>query len=296
MKRNVALKVIRHDAGRVATSRARFEREIRAMAALSHPNVVPIIDYGVTADGVVYLAMELLSGADLASVVAQHGPLSPSRVVTLMEQAARALAHAHSRGVIHRDVKPSNLFVCDEGGDSEHVKLLDFGIAKLEDEGQSLTMTEAFVGTPAYVAPEAISGQAASPAGDLYSLGAVAFFALTGAPPFEALSRAGVLQAHLVRRAPRVDELRPEVSSEVSDIVARALAKSPKDRYATAGAMADDLRRALFRMRDVEVDAPEASAVVVRSSDPADDTTSTSDDLLTTSLAPGARAAAYEGS
>lgn len=293
LKRSVALKVIRHDAGKAETSRARFEREIRAMAALSHPNVVPIIDFGVTGDGVVYLAMELLSGADLATVVARKGPLAPSRAITLIEQAARALAHAHSRGVIHRDVKPSNIFVCDEGGDSEHVKLLDFGIAKLEDEGQSLTMTEAFVGTPAYVAPEAVAGQPSSSAGDVYSLGAVAFFALTGAPPFEALSRAGVLQAHLVRRAPRVDELRPGLPAEVGDIVARALEKSPKDRYPTAGAMAEDLRRALFRMRDVSGDLPVA-AVAARAAVPSEDASTTSDDTISPVLV-GASAPAHPG-
>lgn len=249
IKRNVALKVLRREASQLTTSHARFEREIKAMATMSHPNVVQILDYGVTGDNVVYFAMDLLEGKDLAGLVATTGPLEPVRAITLVEQAARALAHAHARGIVHRDVKPSNLFVCDSGGESEHVKLLDFGIAKLEDEVRHITMSEAFVGTPHYVAPEMIVGRGASFAADIYSLGAVAFFALTGAPPFDALSRSGILDAHLAKSAPRVEDLRPSVSPEIGDIVARALAKNPDDRYLSARAMAEALRHVLWKMR-----------------------------------------------
>jgi tRNA A-37 threonylcarbamoyl transferase component Bud32 len=258
LKRNVALKVIRVEASQHEKSRARFEREIKATAAMSHPNVIRILDYGVTRDNVVYFAMDLLTGKDLAALVSAEGPLDPARAVALVEQAARALAHAHARGVIHRDVKPSNLFVCDDGDESEHVKLLDFGIAKLEGEARHITMTEAFIGTPQFAAPETIAGSGASAAADVYSLGAVAFFALVGEPPFDALSRAGVLNAHLVQEAPRVEALRPSVPKEVADIVARALVKDPGGRYASAHAMAIALRHALWRMRGESLESEAA--------------------------------------
>jgi serine/threonine protein kinase len=157
--------------------------------------------------------------------------------------------YAHAHGVVHRDVKPSNLFVCDDGDVNEHVKLLDFGIAKLESDAHHLTTTETFVGTPRFAAPEMIAGRGASASADVYSLGAVAFFALTGEPPFDALSRSGILNAHLVQQAPRVEALRPSVPTEVADIIARALVKALQGRYPSAQTMANALRHALWRMR-----------------------------------------------
>jgi serine/threonine-protein kinase len=258
LKRPAALKVMRRDRSQVKTSHSRFEREIKATAAMDHPNVVRILDYGVTSDHVVYFAMDLLAGKDLARLVASNGPLDPVRAVLLIEQAARALAHAHARGVVHRDVKPSNLFVCDDRDGTEHVKLVDFGIAKLDGDARPLTLTEAFVGTPLYAAPELISRNEASPATDIYALGAVAFFALTGSPPFEALSRAGVMTAHLIQSAPRVDAVRRSVPPDVAGIVARALEKDPAARHPSAQAMANELARVLWRIRGRSVESEEA--------------------------------------
>ncbi|MFO0676542.1 MAG: serine/threonine-protein kinase [Polyangiaceae bacterium] len=154
--------------------------------------------------------------------------------------------------------KPSNLFVCDDGDGNEHAKLLDFGIAKHDAASRSITMTAAFVGTPHYAAPEMISGVEAGFSSDLYSLGALAFFALTGSPPFDALSRSGVLHAHVNRSAPRVDSVRPAVPSEVADIVARALEKDPAARFPSAQAMSQALQRVLWRMhRDALEHAPD---------------------------------------
>jgi len=180
----VALKLLRGPARKRAAV-ARFEREIRALAGLSHPNIVSVFDFGVTDEGTWYYAMELLEGQNLRELVERQGPLPPDRVAALATQIAGALVEAHAGGVVHRDIKPDNIFVV--GGPSGLAKLLDFGIAKTLGE-EALTATGWVPGTPAYMSPEALRGQPADPRSDIYALGCTLQFALTGTPPGERVS------------------------------------------------------------------------------------------------------------
>ena len=237
--REVALKILRVEGDPDALAATRFEREVRATAELAHPNTVRVFDHGATPDGLVYYAMELLRGEHLRALVRREGPLPVPRALHLVGQAARALAEAHARGIVHRDVKPENLFVTDAGGELDFVKVLDFGVAKLVRSGQSdLTRVGSITGTPSTMSPEAITSGEIGPPADVYALGAVLYFALTGRMPFEG-DPATLLVAHLTEPVipPSLRTTRA-IPLDVERVVMRALAKDPADRYAEAGAFA----------------------------------------------------------
>jgi hypothetical protein len=223
LKRDVAVKILRSDRSILPGEAVqRFEREVRATSELSHPNTVRVFDYGVTDDGLCYYAMELLDGENLGQLVAREGALAPSRAAQIVLQAARALAEAHAKGIIHRDVKPENLFVMTFGGGHDYVKVLDFGIARTLEE--DITRSGWLVGTPGWIAPEILTGLHADARADVYALGAVLRFAILGerraaAAPGEPTSGEGV--------APALDV-----------VIARAIAAAPADRYADAGELA----------------------------------------------------------
>ncbi len=235
LKRHVAVKILRREC-MTPPLVSRFEREIRAMTLLSHPNTVRILDCGATSEGLLYYAMELLGGETLSALVAREGPLSPLRAIHIVRQAARALAEAHARGIVHRDIKPANLLVTEIGGEPDFVKLLDFGIAKHGVLGESVNLTNAgmLIGTPAYMSPEQASSGQVDCRADLYSLGAVLFYALTGRPLF--LGSASMLvAAHLAGVPPVPSAYSPHFVHPLLDSVVRTcLAKSPGDRFATA--------------------------------------------------------------
>ena len=263
IKRDVALKVMMlTDTSRPAQVRARFDREIRALMALDHPHAVRILDFGTVGDRINYFTMDLLVGCDLAQLVRKEGRLPPLRVLALLEQAARAVAQAHRLGIVHRDIKPSNLFISDVGDDVGHVRLLDFGIAKLDDDtDESLTATGAFVGTAHFAAPELALGKDATAASDIYALGAVAYYALTGRTPFAGLTLAGVLGALVSGEITPLEELSPGLDPEVTAIVRQAMSPKPEQRFATAAALADALRNALWRLRAQGVSPIDAPAL-----------------------------------
>lgn len=241
LRRDVALKILR-DAGPQSVSR--FEREVQALADLRHPNTVRVFDYGSTDDGLLYYAMELLVGVDLAELVKKTGPLAPARAVHLMLQASRALGEAHQKGMVHRDVKPENLFIAVAGGEVDFVKLLDFGIVRLEEESETLTQQGHIAGTPAFMAPEVGRGADANARSDVYALGAVLYYLLTGSPPFEAKGTAAILAAH--QNQPVVPpSLRMEVplAPDVEAVVMACLSKDPEARPANASALADALTK-----------------------------------------------------
>ena len=167
--RRVAIKILRPESSARPALVERFRREARVTARIEHENVVECLDVGVSDAGECFYVMEWLRGEDLQALLRRERTLAWPRVRAILAQVCRALAAAHERGVVHRDLKPGNVFLVQRGDNRDFVKLLDFGIAKLEDEGQSLTMTEAFVGTPAYVAPEAVAGQPSSSAGGIGS-------------------------------------------------------------------------------------------------------------------------------
>jgi serine/threonine-protein kinase len=241
--RAVAIKVLLDELAAMPDQRARFVREAKALSALSHPHVVPINDFGI-ADGMPYLVMELLEGRTLEQLLAAEGPLEPARALDIFRQMLRGLAFAHSRGIAHRDLKPGNVFLQSLPDHADHVRLLDFGLAKFFDvEGsrtdETLTKAGIVFGTPAYMAPEQATGEAADARADVYGAGVMLFELLTNRRPFQAASRADLLRAHLVTSPPRPEALRPglALAPELSALLDRALAKDPGARFPDAGAL-----------------------------------------------------------
>jgi hypothetical protein len=244
--RPTAVKVLSADGGDPGTGIARFEREVQLSASLTHPNTITIFDFGRTADDTFYYAMEYLDGIDLEQMVEDHGPLPPERTVYLLRQILGSLAEAHQRGIVHRDVKPSNIFVTQRGGLYDFVKVLDFGLARQVDTGgeASLTKTGMVFGTPRYIAPESVSGARQSDGrSDLYNVGGVAYWLLTGRPLFPGSSSLDLIIDH-VKTIPQppssVTDL--EIPPELDAIVMKCLEKDPADRYQTAEEMMEALQ------------------------------------------------------
>jgi hypothetical protein len=250
LRRDTAVKVLLPS--RVGElSVVRFEREVKLTALLTHPSTVAIYDYGRTPDGVFYYAMEYLEGGDLERLVEYAGPLPPARVVWVLDQLCRALAEAHALGLIHRDVKPSNVLLCERGGEGDVAKILDFGLVKnLRAEGDAARTHDGMLtGTPLYISPESISApEKVETRSDIYSLGALGYFLLVGAPVFEGKSVVEVCAAHLLTPPPRPSARSLAVTPELDAVILRCLEKQPADRF--EGALA--LRGALEACRFAE--------------------------------------------
>jgi serine/threonine-protein kinase len=251
LKRPCAIKLIRPDKAADPTALARFEREVQATAGLSHPNTIDIYDYGRTADGTFYYVMEYLPGLSLAELVDRHGPLPAERVIHLMRQTCRALREAHGVGLIHRDIKPENIFVCQRGGMHDVAKLLDFGLVKpraggLRQTGRlgdnHVSLDRSLAGSPLYMSPEqAMADGAPDARSDIYSLGAVAYFALTGRSPFEHDNPMKVLVAHARDPVTPPSEHRAGVPTDLEALVLRCLSKNPSDRFQDATRLEESL-------------------------------------------------------
>ncbi len=243
---NVALKILRPDQDANPEVVQRFEQEVAAMCRLTHPNTVRVFDYGVTEDGIWYYAMELLEGQTLFELVNTTKKLDVRRALYIAHQATRALAEAHSQGIIHRDVKPENIFVAQAGGEADFVKVLDFGIAKLSREAAniSLTRTGAIFGTPTYMSPEAANGRPMDARSDVYGIGAVLYCMIAGHPPFQSANATELLMAHVNTPPKPLSEVEGvTVSAEVEALVMRCLAKNPNDRFDDAGQLALAIER-----------------------------------------------------
>ncbi len=244
LKRPCAIKLIRP--GQAADPRvlARFEREVRATAKLSHWNSIEIFDYGSTSDGTFYYVMEYLPGLSLSALVDRYGPIPASRVIHLLSQTCDALAEAHGQGMIHRDIKPGNIFAALRGGVFDVAKLLDFGLVKPVMEHDHLTLDGAITGSPLYMSPEQALGETNPDArSDIYSLGAVMYFLLTGQPPFVRDTPLKVLFAHAHDPVVPPAQIAPGIPDDLSAVVLRCLAKRPSDRFedvATLRAALDD--------------------------------------------------------
>lgn len=247
LARDAAIKLIQPD---VLTSksgnsavllRRRFEQEAKATALLRSPHTVELYDFGVTKDGAFYYVMELLDGIDLETLVKKFGPLPPARVVYILHQVCWSLADAHSHGMIHRDIKPTNIFLCRMGNEYDFAKVLDFGLVKVLNENETkMTVEGATTGTPAYMAPELAMGSSDIDARvDLYGLGCVAYWLTTGSLVFEEKSAAAMMLAHL-QKAPIVPSMRNDltVPACLDRAIMMCLAKKPADRPASAEVLA----------------------------------------------------------
>lgn len=238
--RDVAVKLLHEGLAADATVAQRFRGEALSAAKLTHPNVVAVFDAGEQ-DGVPYIVMELVEGPSLHAILSKHGALPVGEAARIGRAVCAGLAHAHARGLVHRDVKPANVLL-EEG--SREPKVADFGIAKgLEDSG-GLTRTGGLIGTAAYLSPEQVSGQPAGPASDVYATGCLLYACLVGEPPFggSAPTPVAIAMRHLNDAVPPLRERRPDVPEPFSDVVHRALHKDPARRFADA----DQMRRAII--------------------------------------------------
>jgi len=251
LARPAAIKLVRPDAvGGVGGGRAlilkRFEREALATASLTSPHTVQLYDFGVTSDGTLYYVMELLRGLDLNEFVTRFGPMPPARVVHVLQQVCASLAEAHGAGLVHRDVKPANVYLCRAGYTHDFAKVLDFGLVKqagLAGRDSKLTAANIATGTPAYMAPElALGDEEIDGRADLYAVGCLAYWLLTGTQVFDAPSPARVMFAHVQDTPPRPSS-RAEIAvpPDLEALVMRCLAKDPADRPQTAEELSTDL-------------------------------------------------------
>jgi len=239
LDRAVAVKVMHREMSEQADQLERFRQEARAVAKLSHPNVVSVIDAGEDG-GHPYIVFEYVKGETLKQRIGRVGALDPQEAIAYAIEVARGLGVAHARNMVHRDIKPQNVLIDEEG----RAKLTDFGISRqLEQAG--VTATGRVLGTTDYVAPEQAMGKGVDPRSDIYSLGVVLYEMLVGQVPFHADSQVGVAMKHVNEELPDVQRRRPEVSAAVALVVERATAKNPDERYQAIGEIVDDLETAL---------------------------------------------------
>ncbi|PRC46012.1 serine/threonine protein kinase, partial [Mycobacterium sp. ITM-2017-0098] len=228
-ERMVAIKLLRPEMAADHSFQERFRRESRIAARLQEPHVIPVHDFGEI-DGVLYIDMRLVEGPSLKEVLRAEGPLAPARAVSIIRQVAAALDAAHTNGLVHRDIKPENVLLTAD----DFAYLVDFGIAHGGGEA-SVTSTGLVVGSSAYMAPERFNGDRGGPASDVYSLGCLLYETLTGRAPFEAADIRQVWSAHMFSPPPRPSIMRRGVNRTFDDVVARGMAKDPRERYGTAG-------------------------------------------------------------
>jgi serine/threonine-protein kinase len=247
--RPVAIKVLSQRFVGDSTAKQRFRREARAAGRMHHPNAVSVTDFGATADGYLYIVMELLEGRTLRDLLAREAPLDVARAVSIMLQTCAAVSAAHDVGLIHRDLKPANIFIEQRANTPAVVKVLDFGVAKFaveeqaDDDYQTLTQVGAIIGTPRYMSPEQCSGSGGvTPASDVYSLGIVLYEMLSGVVPFSAETPLAIALRHVSEPPRPLREIVPAVPEKLEAIVNKALAKPPSERFADA----NELRQEIF--------------------------------------------------
>ncbi len=263
--RIVALKVLNKEIVKDETAVKRFLNEARAIASLENMHTVTLYDFGVTTEGLLYYTMELLAGRPLSSLLQSHGPLPVDRAVEIIFQTLESLGEAHDKGILHRDIKPDNLFLQARTA-GERVKVLDFGIAKLVGEGgegTAITKTGMICGTPQYLSPEQVLGNPAQPASDLYSLGVVFYEMVAGMPPFFSPTPMKMLLKHLNEIPPPISVRNPNVivPPSINRFVERVLAKQPEDRYPSVAEFRKGLEEALAQVSE-DTDGESLTALI----------------------------------
>jgi serine/threonine protein kinase len=230
LRRRVALKVIRPEHSGDARFRERFRRESKAAAAIDHPNVIPILEAGEE-DGVMFITMRLVEGTDLGGLLAAEGPMDPARAARIVRAVGAALDAAHARGLVHRDIKPANVLL----GRGDHVYLTDFGLARRSEEPGGLTRKGSIVARAEYVAPEQILEDRVDALSDVYALGCLLYEALTAQAPFADSPEGPAVLAHVSSPPPSPRARRRELAPEFDEVIRRAMAKDPRERFPSAG-------------------------------------------------------------
>jgi serine/threonine protein kinase len=251
--KRVAIKVLRDDLSRRPDVVARFRQEAKSASRIGHENIVDISDFGETARGASYFVMEFLEGEDLANVLGRESTIEPERACEIVLQCCRALSATHAKGIVHRDIKPENIFLTTRDGETDFVKIVDFGIAKMSDietdgaPGRKLTKTGMIFGTPEYMSPEQAAGKELDHRVDVYALGIILYECITGRVPFEGDTFMGVLTQHLFAELPPMRELNPkvEISEVLETVICKALAKDRDDRYQDTDELAEAIECAL---------------------------------------------------
>jgi serine/threonine-protein kinase len=253
LEKRVGLKVLREDFSRRADVVERFRQEARSASKIGHEHIVDISDFGETPSGASFFVMELLEGNDLAEELARKGALGAARTIAIVLQCAQALGAAHKKGIVHRDMKPENVFLVRRERSDDFVKIVDFGIAKMSDietegrPGRKLTKTGMIFGTPEYMSPEQAGGKKFDHRVDIYALGVIMYELVAGRVPFVGDTFMGILTQHMFDPPPPITTLHPraQLPTQLERIIAKALAKNPDDRYQTMEALAVDLELAL---------------------------------------------------
>jgi serine/threonine-protein kinase len=260
--RRVAVKVLHASRCEHSEALERFRIEARAASRIRHPNIVDVFDFGTTRDGQIYLAMEYLEGRDLAQLLSDVKQLPLPRALSIAHQVCDALAAAHEAGILHRDLKPDNIFLVNRDGADDFVKVLDFGVAKIADSAMEVTKRGQAVGTPEYMAPEQASGQRVDARSDVYAFGVILYEMLAGQLPHDGDTVLEVFHARTAGPPPPLSHLRSEVPAALSRLVMRALAQSPRRRPKSMKAMAAELSWAASLTREANRSlAPQGSAV-----------------------------------
>ncbi len=254
-RRAVAVKILSRDFAADKVARERFLREIEVAAAIGHPNVVQVLDAGERPDGAPFLVLEFLHGESLGELLRRDGAVEEAFAVPMMARAASALAAAHRAGIIHRDVKPDNLFLVGERGAPYTLKVVDFGMAKLS-EASSLSQSGMALGTLQYIAPEQALADPVDGRTDVYGLGVVLYRMLTGKMPFEANDDATLVAHHLFTPAPRPSLVKPGIDPRLEADILTAMRKRPENRYPSMTALEEDLERILGLRDGAVVPAP----------------------------------------
>jgi len=255
IEKKVALKVLRDDFSKRTEVVERFRQEAKSASRIGHEHIVDISDFGETPGGQSYFVMEHLEGEDLANVLAREGTLSPQRAVHIAAQCARALGAAHAKGIVHRDMKPENIFLVTRENQEDFVKIVDFGIAKMSDiemegaPGRKLTKTGMIFGTPEYMSPEQAAGKPLDHRVDVYSMGVIVYECVTGRVPFVGDTFMGILTQHMFEEVPLLSVVNPNVhcGAELETVILRALAKDPDERFRSM----DEFGRALAGAMDL---------------------------------------------